>query len=268
MPTLRPGVAQSGLIATKDLPRDLTCFVGRRRELGEVRAAMSSAPLLTLIGPAGVGKTRLALRAASEVRRAFPDGVCVALLAELNDPALLAETVAGALGLRDATARWPVSTLTDFLATKRALLILDNCEHLADASAVLADSLLRACPELRILSTSREPLGIDGETVVLVPPLPLPDEDRVSSPDSVLQYDAVRLFIERGRAAWPQFELTPSNAAEVVALCRRLDGLPLALELAAVRLRVFTVGQILEQMDRPFSCSPRVGAREASVIRA
>ena len=259
------------MIGTKNLPRDLTSFVGRRRELGEVREAMSSTPLLTLIGPAGVGKTRLALRAASDVRRAFPDGVCVAQLAELHDPALLAETVAGALGLRDASARWLVSTLTDFLATRRLLLILDNCEHLADASAVLADSLLRACPDLKILCTSREPLGIDGETVMQVPPLPLPDEHRVPSAENVLQYDAVRLFIERGRAAWRQFELTPSNAAEVVALCRRLDGLPLALELAAVRLRAFTVGQILEQMDRPFellSAGKRAGSTRHQSLKA
>jgi predicted ATPase/DNA-binding CsgD family transcriptional regulator len=264
-------VAHSGPTATKDLPRDLTSFVGRRRELGEVREAMSSTPLLTLMGPAGVGKTRLALRTAADTRRAFPDGVCVAELAELRDPALLAETVASALGLRDASARWLVSTLVEFLAAKRMLLVLDNCEHLADVSAVLADSLLRACPELKILCTSREPLGVDGETVMQVAPLPLPEEDRAPSADTVLHYDAVRLFNERARAAWPQFELTPSNAAEVVALCRRLDGLPLALELAAVRLRAFTVGQILEQMDRPFqllSAGKRTGSVRHQSLKA
>ncbi len=176
----------------------------------------------------------------------------VAELADLRDPALLAETVATALDLRDVSTRWLVSTLADFMESRHLLLVLDNCEHLLDACAVLADTLLRACPDLKILSTSREPLGVGGETVLEVSPLPLPDDDRVSSPEALVQYDAIRLFVERARAAWPQFEVTPSNAAEVSALCRHLDGLPLALELAAGRLRAFTVGQILEQMDRRF----------------
>jgi len=231
---------------------------------------LSSTPLLTLIGPAGVGKTRLALRAAADLRRAFPDGVWVTELADLRDPALLAETVASALGLRDSSTRWLVSTLADFLATKGLLLILDNCEHLADACAVLADGLLRACPDLKILCTSREPLGIEGETVLQVPPLPLPEEDQVPAADALLQYDAVRLFVERAGTAWPQFELTPSNAGEVAALCGRLDGLPLALELAAVRLRAFTVGQILDQMDERFellSTGSRTGAVRHQSLR-
>jgi predicted ATPase/DNA-binding CsgD family transcriptional regulator len=237
---------------TRGLPRELTSFVGRRRDLRELKEALSSTSLLTLIGPAGVGKTRLALHAGADLRRAVPDGVCVVQLADLRDPALLAETVASALGLRDASTRWLVSTLGDFLGTKRLFLILDNCEHLIDACAVLADGLLRACPDLKILCTSREPLSIDGETVIQVPPLPLPEEGRAPPADALLQYDAAALFVERARSAWPQFELTDSNAAEVGALCRRLDGLPLALELAAVRLRAFTVGQILEQMDERF----------------
>jgi predicted ATPase/DNA-binding CsgD family transcriptional regulator len=253
------------------LQRELTTFVGRRRELREAKEALSFTPLLTLIGPAGVGKTRLALRASSGVRRAFADGVWVAELADLRDPALLAETVASALGLRDVSTRWLVSTLADFIESRHLLLVLDNCEHILDACAVLADTLLRACPDLRILSTSREPLGIGGETVLEVSPLPLPEDDRVSSPEALLQYDAVRLFVERARAAWPQFEVTPSNAAEVSALCRHLDGLPLALELAAGRLRAFTVGQILEQIDRRFrllSTGSRVGSVRHQSLKA
>ena len=148
----------------------------------------------------------------------------MAELADLRDPALLTETVASALGLRDGSTRWLVSSLADFMESKHLLLVLDNCEHLLDACAVLADSLLRACPDLKILSTSRGPLGVGGETVLEVSPLPLPDDDRVSSPEALVQYDAIRLFVERARSAWPQFEVTPSNAAEVSALCRHLDG--------------------------------------------
>jgi predicted ATPase/DNA-binding CsgD family transcriptional regulator len=246
------------------IPRELTSFVGRRRELREVKEALSSTPLLTLIGPAGVGKTRLALRAGNDVRRAFPDGVWVAELADLNDPALVAVAVAGALGLHDTSPQWLVSTLADFLASRQLCLILDNCEHLLDACAVLADSLLHTCPGLKILATSREALGVGGETVLQVQPLPVPEEDRLPPPEALLRYDAVRLFVERARAAWPQFELTSSNAAEVCTLCRRLDGLPLALELAAVRLRAFTVDQILDQMDRRFRLLS-AGSRTESV---
>jgi non-specific serine/threonine protein kinase len=224
-----------------------------------------------LIGPAGVGKTRLALRASSGVRRAFADGVWVAELADLRDPALLAETAASALGLRDASTRWLVSTLADYLESRHLLLVLDNCEHLLDACAVLADTLLRACPDLKILATSREPLGVDGETVLEVSPLPLPETDGGASPAALVQYDAIRLFVERARTAWPQFEITPSNAADVSALCRHLDGLPLALELAAGRLRAFTVGQILEQIDRRFrllATGSRAGSARHQSLKA
>jgi predicted ATPase/DNA-binding CsgD family transcriptional regulator len=188
----------------------------------------------------------------------------VAELADLRDAALLAETVASALGLRDVSTRWLVSSLADFLAGKYLLLILDNCEHLLDACAVLADTLLRACPDLKLLATSREPLGIGGETVLQVSPLPIPEEDRASSPETVIRYDAVGLFVERARAAYPQFEVIPSNASDVSALCRHLDGLPLALELAAGRLRAFSVGQIVEQMDRRFRLLS-TGSRAGSV---
>ena len=261
--------AEPGLIATKDLPRDLTSFVGRRRELGEVREAMSSTPLLTLIGPAGVGKTRLALRAASDVRRAFPDGVCLAQLAELNDPALLAETVAGALGLRDASARWPVSTLTDFLATRRALLILDNCEHLADASAVLADSLLRACPELKILCTSSRAAGDRRR-------------DRCASATSA---SARRRSCAIGRQRHPVRRRAPLHRAgprrlaavraHAIECCRHRGSVPPPGRAAAgVGTGRGAAARIQCRPDPGADgsansiCSPRVGAQEASVTRA
>lgn len=244
-------VGEPGSPGGKRLPRELTSFVGRRREIREIKEALSSTPLVTLIGPSGVGKTRLAIKTASTLNRAFADGVWVSELAELHDPTLLAESVANAVGLRDASTRWVMSTLADFLGARQLLLILDNCEHLTDACAVLADGLLQACPELKILCTSREPLGVDGETVMQTAPLPLPGEDPVP-PEALVRYEAVRLFVDRAGAAWPPFELDASNADAVAALCRSLDGLPLALELAAARLRAFTPGQILEQIDRRF----------------
>jgi predicted ATPase/DNA-binding CsgD family transcriptional regulator len=247
-----------------------TSFVGRRAELAQVKELLSSSRLVTLVGPAGVGKTRLAIRSAHEVRRAFPGGVSLAELADLRDPALLAETVASALGVRDTSTRWLVGTLADYLSAKRLLLVLDNCEHLIDACAVLADGLLRGCPDLRIICTSREPLSVEGETVLDVAPLPVP-ADRDVPPTALEGYDAVRLFTERAAAAWPAFAITASNAADVATLCQRLDGLPLALELAAVRLRAFTVGQIVEQLDRRFgllSAGPRTASARHQNLRA
>jgi predicted ATPase len=164
-----------------NLPADVTSFIGRRHELSEAKRLLSSARLLTLTGTGGVGKTRLALRVSAEVYRAFPDGVWLVELAELHDPALLALTVAETLGLRDQQVQWGVSALSSFLASRRLLLVLDNCEHLVDACAALADALLRACPELRILATSRQPLGITGEATLPVPPLSVPDQGRAVS---------------------------------------------------------------------------------------
>jgi non-specific serine/threonine protein kinase len=247
----------------KGLPRELTSFVGRRRELREAKQALSSTALLTLTGPAGVGKTRLALRAAAELRRAFPHGVWMVELANLRDPALVAQAVAHAVGYRDLSARWLVSSLADFLATRRLLLILDNCEHLLDACAVVADALLRSCPDLKILATSREPLRIGGEATLQVQPLSLPAVGRAPPLQALLQYEAVRLFVERAKAASPTFDLTVDNGEAVATLCRRLDGIPLAIELAAVRLRALTVGQILDQMGDRFRLLT-TGSRAAS----
>jgi len=231
---------------------ELTEFVGRRAELVLVRQALSSARLVTLTGPGGIGKTRLAIEAASGARRAFSDGVGLAELGGLHDPALLVPEVARSLGLADKSARWAVAALSDHLAGGRALLVLDQCEHLADACAVMVDALLRACPGLRIVATSRHVLGVAGELTVVVPPMAVPDGCPPAAPEELLRYEAVRLFADRAAAVLPGFALDAENGATVAAVCRALDGIPLAIELAAVRLRCLSPRQILARLDSRF----------------
>jgi predicted ATPase/DNA-binding CsgD family transcriptional regulator len=232
---------------------ELSGFVGRRAELGRVRAALAGARLVTLTGPGGIGKTRLAVQVATEVRRSFRDGAWMAELAGLRDPGLLAPEVARAFGLLDQSASWAVGTLADSLASRHALLVLDNCEHLLDACAVLAGALLRTCPGLRILATSRQVLGVLGEVTFPVPPLSVPAEDRLPVSDSLLEYEAVRLFAERGAAVLPGFAVDAGNRQAICELCRRLEGIPLAIELAAVRLRAMSPEQILARIADRFS---------------
>ncbi len=233
-----------------NLPADVTSFVGRRHELSEARRLLSRTRLLTLTGVGGVGKTRLALRVAEKLRRTFPDGVWQVELASLQDPGLLAQTVAAALGLRDQSARSPAATLAEYLADKRLLLVLDNCDHLLDACAELVDPLLRAAPGLRVLVTSRQALGVNGEHVLAVFPLSVPDPDAGPLAVGALeQYEAVTLFADRAAAVLPEFALDASNVDTVVRLCQRLDGIPLAIELAAVRLRALSLQQLLNRVD-------------------
>jgi predicted ATPase/DNA-binding CsgD family transcriptional regulator len=232
---------------------ELTGFVGRRRELAGVRAALASARLVTLTGPGGIGKTRLAVRAAAQMRRGFRDGTWVVELAGLRDGALLAPEVARSLGLLDQSTRWGVATLAERLAGREILLVVDNCEHLRDACAVLAGALLRACPGLRILGTSREVLGVSGEVSFPVPPLPVPAEGAVPAGEVLLGYEAVRLFAERAAAVLPGFAVDAGNGRDVAELCRRLEGLPLAIELAAVRLRSMSPGQMLARLEDRFA---------------
>jgi predicted ATPase/DNA-binding CsgD family transcriptional regulator len=235
---------------TGGLPAELTTFVGRREELAEARRLLSQTRLLTLTGPGGVGKTRLAMRVASDTRRAFASGVCFVPLAALEDETLLANTIAAALGVNDQSGRPPIAGLTGMLADQQILLVLDNCEHLLHTCALLAGKLLGAAPNLRILATSRQALGTEGEVVMAVPPLrqgtegPVP-HDRES--------DAVRLFEQRAAAAMPAFSLTDENRGAANDICRRLDGIPLAIELAAVRLRVLSVTELLERLDDRFA---------------
>jgi predicted ATPase/DNA-binding CsgD family transcriptional regulator len=231
---------------------ELTEFVGRRAELARVRDALAGARLVTLTGPGGIGKTRLALQVAAGAGRAFRDGVRLAELTGLRDPGLLVAEVARSLGLSDKSARWAVASLADHLQARQLLLVLDGCEHLADACAVMADALLRGCPELRIVATSRHVLGVAGEVTIAVPPMTVPAEGDQAGPEELLGYEAVRLFAGRGAAVLPGFAVDEGNGAAVAGVCRVLDGIPLAVELAAVRLRSLSPGQILGRLDARF----------------
>lgn len=238
--------------ATGNLPTELTTFVGRRRQLQEIKSALSGARLVTLVGTGGVGKSRLALRSAADLRRGIPDGVWLVELAGLADAGLVTKTVMLSLGLRDESSRWPVSRLIEYVAPKRLLLLLDNCEHVLDACAVLADALQREAPSLRILATSTQALGVTGETVVHVGPLSVPAPDARASPDRIAQSEAVALLVERARAAGAPLEVTEDNRAAVIELARRLDGIPLAIELASVRLRTLGLEQLIERLNDRF----------------
>jgi predicted ATPase/DNA-binding CsgD family transcriptional regulator len=227
-----------------NLPAEVTSFVGRRQELREVKRLLTTTRLLTLTGSGGAGKTKLALRAAAEMSRGFPDGACLVLLGSVRDPLLVTQAVFGALGVHDLSSGMSLSSLTDYLADKRLLLVLDNCEHLLDACAVLASTLLAAGPDLHVLATSRQALGVAGEVRMVVPPMSLPAAGEDTSVQQLLGYDAVWLLSERAAAVLPGFTVDAANAAQVLALCRKLDGIPLALELAAVRLASLSLDQL------------------------
>ena len=227
--------------------------MGRRRELAETRRALAGARLVSLVGPGGVGKTRLAVRAATDLQRGFAHGAWWVDLAEIRDAALVPNAVVAALDLRDQAGTQPMQVLLSSLRDSQRLLILDNCEHVLEASARLVADVLRAAPDVRVVTTTREPLQVQGEHVVPVPPLGLPPADGGESLSQLRQNEAVLLFTDRAAAASGSFELTGSNQAAVVQLCRRLDGLPLAIELAAVRTRVLTAEQILDRLTDRFA---------------
>ena len=218
-----------------NLPAELTSFIGRREELSSLKRRLGTTRPLTLTGPGGVGKTRLALRVVQDFARRFEDGAGFVALSDVRDPMMVTQSVVAALGLQDRSIAWSVPMLTEYLGDKRLLLVLDNCEHVLDATAVLAGTLLRACPELRIIATSRQVLGVAGEVVEQVPPISLPDPHD-AAPGDALRADAVSLFVERAAANRPGFTIDAGNTAAVLELCRRLEGMQLALELAAVRL--------------------------------
>lgn len=245
-----------------NLPLELTSFVGRRHALFEAKKTLSTSRLVTLTGMGGVGKTRLALRVAADTRRGFKDGVWLIELGELHDAMLVTATVATTLGIRNQSADPPRALLTNHLMDRQLLLVLDNCEHLVETVAALAKTLLRACPGVRILATSREPLGIGGEAAIRVPPLEVPDVDRASSLRGLHQYESVNLFTARAATAVPDFELTEQNKIAVARICQRLDGLPLPIELAAVRLRAMSARQILDRLTDRFRILT-MGSRDA-----
>lgn len=233
---------------TSGFPAELTSFVGRRDEAADIRRLLSAGRLLTLTGPGGVGKTRLAGHVAGQVARAFPDGVWLVPLAALSDEAFVPHAVNDALGVRNETVRPPLEILVDHLRERRLLIVLDNCEHLPRSCAVLAQAVLAATEGVRILATSRHRLGLAGEQLFEVPPLPAPAPEELT-PSAVESFPALRLFADRAAAVVPGFTVGEANQQAVARLCRRLDGLPLAIELAAVRVRALGVDQLVERLD-------------------
>ncbi|EME67246.1 protein kinase/ LuxR family transcriptional regulator [Rhodococcus ruber BKS 20-38] len=247
---------------TGSLPLELTSFVGRRHELTEAKNLLVGSRLVTLTGIGGVGKTRLAVRIATAMQRDYVDGVRLVELGELRDRASLFDAVAASVGLRDQSARPVQEVLVEFLAPRQVLVVLDNCEQVIDAVAELVEVLLRTCPRVRILATSREPIAVGGEAVLAVPPLTVPDPQQTPSMRTLPRYDAVKLFTDRAAAAVPGFALTEDNAAAVAQICHRLDGLPLPIELAAARLRALSPEQILDRLTDRYTLLTR-GTRGA-----
>jgi predicted ATPase/class 3 adenylate cyclase len=254
-----------------NLPHQLTSFIGRQRELREVRKLLDEHRLVTLTGPGGTGKTRLSLQASADVFDAFADGVWFVEFAPLADAALVPQVVASALDIREEGDRPLLATLAGHVSRRTLLLILDNCEHLVEACARLADGLLRACPNVKIVASSREPLGVDGEIVYRVPSLSLPDPRSAPLADSLADYEAIRLLVERASAVRRDFAVTAENAGAIVQICYRLDGIPLAIELAAARLKLLSVQQIAAHLDERFrllTAGSRTALQRHQTLRA
>ncbi|MEU2715685.1 LuxR C-terminal-related transcriptional regulator [Streptomyces sp. NPDC007205] len=263
----RPGVPE----CAGTLPVDVTSFVGRRQQVTDSKRLLATSRLLTLTGPGGVGKTRLAVHVAATMRRDFRDGVRFIELAELHDSSLLAHAVAARLGLIDQPSRTTIDMIVEYLRSREMLLVLDNCEHLIDDCAQFVDVLVRACPQVQILATSRQSLGVYGEATLVVPPLPVPGLEAVWSPDALAQYDSVKLFIDRASAVLPGFDLRGQDSAAIARLCHALDGIPLAIELAAVWLRALSLGQIEERLSeryRLLTVSPRSAPTRQRTLQA
>ncbi|HXI83468.1 MAG TPA: tetratricopeptide repeat protein [Verrucomicrobiae bacterium] len=259
-PNAAPLIPEPTPLPPSNLPVQLTSFVGRRREMIEIKQLLDKTRLLTLVGTGGSGKTRLALEVAGELLESYKHGVSLVEFAALSDPALVPDRVVAALGLREEPGRPLTETLVNTLRTKCVLLVLDNCEHLRSACAQLAETLLRGCPNIRILVSSRESLRVAGETIYNVASLGLPSAPRTASTEAdlataLVQFEelrnseAVQLFAERAASNQPRFALTDGNVREIAHICRRLDGIPLAIELAAARVKMLSVQQIASRLD-------------------
>jgi non-specific serine/threonine protein kinase len=269
------GVPEATNRIPNNLPVQLSSFIGRKDEIAEVRQLLANARLVTLTGAGGSGKTRLASQVARELLENYPDGVWLIELAALSDPALVTQAAASILQVREQSNRSLSETLADFIHSRKMLIVLDNCEHLIGACANLAESLLSSCSNLRILVTSREAIGITGEIAWSVPTLSSPDPQQLqgpfASPNSelaeplvleLMQYESIRLFVDRAAAVQPSFRLSGRNGLAVAQICHRLDGIPLAIELAAARLRALSVDQIAARLDDRFNLLT-VGSRTA-----
>jgi len=250
-PSVSPGAGKKQELPHHNLPVQLTSFIGRERELAEAKQLLASTRLLTLIGPGGTGKTRLSLQIAQDVLPSFMYGVWLVELAPLADPSLIPQTIASVFELREAPTVALIDILTNYLRAKQLLLILDNCEHLIEACAQLSADLLHVCPQLKIIVSSREALGISGETIYRVPSLSLPNPTQIT-PETLLESEAGQLFVERAVAVQSHFALQDSNASAASQICHRLDGIPLALELAAARVAVFSTEEIASRLDDRF----------------
>ena len=258
-------------VDTGRLPVRLVPLVGRQRELQDVLDTLSRSRLLTLTGPGGTGKTRLALAAAGAARGSFAGRVCWVELAPIDDSAIVAEAVASRLGVPENPGQDVAETIVGQVGDRSMLMVLDNCEHLTAAVADLAEQLLGACPALSILTTSREVLGVDGERSWPVPPLSLPEAQVAPAASALAESDAIKFFEQRAQLVLPSFRLGDDNAAEVLHVCRRLDGLPLAIELAAARMRILSAGQLAERMDDIFTVlvgGARTAPRRHQALRA
>jgi predicted ATPase/class 3 adenylate cyclase len=235
-----------------NLPSQMTSFIGREKEMAEIKHAIGEHRLVTLTGSGGTGKTRLSLQVAADLLDQFQDGVWFIELAPLTNPDLISQTILSLLGGREQQGRTASQTLADYMREKNLLLVLDNCEHLIESCAQLADAMLKNTPAIKILATSREALGVKGELKWHVPSLSLPDARHLPRIDQLSQYEAVQLFIERALLAHPHFMVTKDNAPAIAQICSRLDGIPLAVELAAARVKTMGIDQISARLDDRF----------------